>query len=82
MSRNILCLSLFFISTCIICYQEGFLAYLGIFLLLWSNNIGIMQNVENLQKKEKSILKILFGANAKEREVDEIMSHNMKVSDK
>lgn len=82
MGKNILCLILFCLGTGMIWFQEGWVTYFGIFVLLWANNIGLMQNVENMKKEDKSILKILFGEDISKEKIEEIMSQNMKVSDK
>lgn len=82
MGKNILCLILFCVGTGMILFQEGWITYFGIFVLLWANNIGLMQNVENMKKEDKSILKILFGEDISKEKIEEIMSQNMKVSDK
>lgn len=83
MTKNILCIVLFTLGTGIIWFQQGILTYLGIFFLLWANNIGIMHNIESMNKKENNILKILFGENTPTKEqIEQIMSQNMKVSEK
>jgi NADH:ubiquinone oxidoreductase subunit K len=83
MTKNILCIVLFTLGTGIVWFQYGFLTYLGIFFLLWANNIGIMHTIEKMQKRDSSILKILFGHNSpSEEEIQAIMSQKMRVSDK
>lgn len=82
MAKNILCLILFCFGTGIVWFQEGLMTYIGIFLLMWANNIGFMRTIENMNKQEKSILKLLFGDNISKEKLEEVMSHNMRVSDK
>lgn len=83
MTKNILCIVLFCMGTGMIWLQGGFITYLGVFFLLWANNIGIMHTIESMNKKENSILKILFGDNTPTKEqIEEIMSQNMRVSEK
>lgn len=82
MVKNVLCLVLFCVGTGMIWFQEGFITYIGVFFLMWANNIGLMHNIENMKKEDKSILKILFGDDISKEKIEEIMSQNMKVSDK
>lgn len=82
MGKNILCLMLFCIGTGIIWYTQGFIIYLGIFTILWANNISLMENVYKIKAEDKSILKILFGDDISKERIEEIMSQKMKVSDK
>jgi hypothetical protein len=80
--KLILSLALSGLGIFLICSYSNTATFMGVFALLWANNIGIMQNIDNAQRKEKSILKILFGNNVEENKVSEIMSQNMKISDK
>lgn len=82
MVKNVLCLVLFCVGTGMIWLQEGFITYIGVFFLMWANNIGLMHNIENMKKEDKNILKILFGDDVSKEKIEEIMSQNMKVSDK
>lgn len=82
MAKNILCLVLFCVGTGIVWFQAGFITYIGVFFLMWANNIGLMHNIENMKKEDKSILKILFGDDVSKEKIEKIMSQNMKVSDK
>lgn len=82
MGKNILCLILFAVGSIVLWYQTNVFVYLAIFALLWGNNIGLMNTVENMKKNEKSILKILFGDNISDAKIQEIMSQKIKVSDK
>jgi hypothetical protein len=82
MVKNVLCLVLFCVGTGMIWFQEGFITYIGVFFLMWANNIGLMHNIENMKKEDKNILKILFGDDVSKEKIEKIMSQNMKVSDK
>jgi hypothetical protein len=83
MTKNILCILLFIIGTAIIWFYHGIITYAGIFFLMWANNIGIMHDIERINKKEDSILKLLFGDHAPTKEqIEQIMSQNMRVSEK
>jgi hypothetical protein len=82
MFKNILCIVLFLCGTYIIWSKEGPLFYLAIFMLMWSNNIGIMKNIEQLRKRDRGILRNIFGNNFNKKQIEEIMSQNMKISER
>jgi hypothetical protein len=81
--KNILCIILFCIGTYIIWSTQGFLVYVGIFILLWSNNISFMHNIESMRKLEGSnLLKRIFGNNMNQKEIEKIMSQTTKISER
>ncbi len=83
MFKNILCIILFCIGTYIIWSTQGFLVYVGIFILLWSNNISFMHNIESMRKLEGSnLLKRIFGNNMNQKEIEKIMSQTTKISER
>lgn len=82
MFKNILCIILFLSGTYIVWSTEGPLFYLAIFMLLWSNNIGIMKNIEQLRQRDRGILRNIFGQNFNKKQIEEIMSQNMKISER
>jgi DNA-directed RNA polymerase specialized sigma subunit len=49
---------------------------------MWSNNIGIMKNIEQLRKRDRGILRNIFGNNFNKKQIEEIMSQNMKISER
>lgn len=65
-------------------YHSNLMVLLGIFLMLWSNNITLTQHFNKNNKKEINYLKHLvdklFGENL--AEFEEKMSRNMRISDK
>lgn len=81
---NLMSLSLGIVGMVLVGYHANLMVLLGIFLMLWSNNITISQHVGKINKKEISYLKqlvdTLFGENL--ADLEEKMSRNMKVSDK
>lgn len=82
MFKNILCIVLFLSGTYIVWAKEGPLFYLAIFMLIWSNNIGIMKNVEDLRKRDRGIIRNIFGHNFNQKQIEEMMSQNMKISER
>ncbi len=76
MLKNILCLILFISGTSMVWSQSGAKTYLGVFLLMWANNIAFAQQIEKLRNKNKII------AEDYSIEIDDMDETMSKISDK
>lgn len=46
MKKDILCLSLFCVGAFLTCYYSNFATFIGIFALLWANNISFSDQLK------------------------------------
>lgn len=81
---NAMSLAIGLVSMAIIYYYGNLMLLIGIFLLLWSNNINLSNQICKTNKKDMNYIRQLidkiFGENF--ADLDEKMSRNMRISDK
>lgn len=73
-------------SMVILYYSVGWLGLIGVFLFVWSNNMGIAAKLNEKSQREtnsiKNLINRIFGEDIKAFEEEERMRHNTRVSDK